>query len=88
MIQRVQTIYLLLAVVFSALSLFLPQIGFTDAKGIEVATATGLGITSTLGELAGRHPVAPLCATTLAIIVPLIAIFLFKKRKRDRKSVV
>ncbi len=83
MIQRVQTIYLLLAAVFSALSLFLPQIGFTDAKSIEVATATGLGITSTLSELAGRHPAAPLSATTLATVVPLIAIFLFKKRKRQ-----
>lgn len=83
MIQRVQTIYLFLAVVFSTLSLFLPQIGFTDAKGIEVATATGLGITSTLSELTGRHPIVLLCATALSIITPLIAIFLFKKRKRQ-----
>lgn len=83
MIQRVQTIYLLLAAIFSALSLFLPQIGFADENGIEVATATGLGINSTLSELAGRHPAAPLSATVLATIVPLIAIFLFKKRKRQ-----
>lgn len=83
MIQRVQTIYLFLAAVFAALSLFLPLIGFSDASDSEVATASGLGITSTLSELTGRHPVLPLSATLLATIVPLVAIFLFKKRKRQ-----
>ncbi len=81
MIQRVQTIYLFLAAVFAVLTLFLPIVGFTDAKGMEVATAAGLGVTSTLNELAGRHTCGVLCSA--AAIVPLVAIFLFKKRKRQ-----
>lgn len=85
MIQRVQTLYLLLATVFAALALFLPVIGFADANGTEVATATGLGFTSTLNELAGNHPIATLCATWLCTLLPFVTIFFFKKRKRQMR---
>ncbi len=80
MIQRIQSIYLVLAGLFPAFTLFVP-----------VATFMGKGEDTTLSSL-GYYPEAALrCPfelvvwAVLAIVLPLVAIFLFSNRKRQIK---
>ena len=81
MIQRVQSIYLLLAIVFSALTLALPLLSAYDANGNVVLTITSLTCDSSLPDLAGHHPYGILATTILSIVCPLVAIFKYKNRR-------
>ena len=72
MIQRIQTLYLLLVVVLTGLALWLPLVDFTvgadtctlkDAAGITLLPTVYLGV-----------------VLVAACLVPLVTIFLFKRR--------
>ncbi len=78
MIQRVQTLYLLLVAGLSASAMFLPLTYFSTANG-ELFNIYAVGVkTASGGEIQGTIYMMVLAAA--AIIVPLINILLFKNR--------
>ena len=66
MIQRIQTLYLLLVVVLTGLALWLPLVDFT--VGADTCTLTAFGLKDAAG------------ITLLPTVYPLVTIFLFKRR--------
>lgn len=86
MIQRIQTLYLLVAGIFPAISLFVPLVVFS--KGARWASMSAFGCESALvQELAGFHPYGLLVFTLLASLSALYAIFGYKNRKSQIKKV-
>lgn len=90
MIQRIQSIYLLLAGIFPAFTLFLPAIVLTPTGEGEIALDSLSALTAYTSEFAqtvpggiGEWSLIGLCA--LSIILPLIAIFLYKNRGRQKR---
>lgn len=73
MIQRIQSIWLLLAAICSFASLKLPFYSGTDATGIPSST------------LEGTDSLLLICATLAVGIISLITIFLFKNRSTQIK---
>lgn len=82
MLQRIQTIYLVLAFICSLLLLFFPifYIAVIDAEGIVLA-ASDLGAYGILGDTVQTMPLYLLFVLTA--MLSLIAIFLFKNRKKQ-----
>lgn len=81
MIQRIQTIYLLMVMLLMAVLCFLPLFDFTGSDQL-ISTFSTMGIESSQAE---SHTWGVLTIAALAAIVPLINIFLFKKRKLQIK---
>ena len=77
MIQRIQTIYLLLAAVLMSLTLFLPLA--TIWCGADEVVVKAFGISGTLGFEAPL-PVYLSIVLSVATLLPLVIVFLFKKR--------
>ena len=75
MIQRIQTLYLLLVVVLTGLALWLPLVDFP--VGAETCTAFGLKDAAGITLLPTVYLGVVLVA---ACLVPLVTIFLFKRR--------
>lgn len=86
MIQRIQSIYLVLAGIFPAFTFFVPLVCFTSQDTNKWFTINSLGYDATLfPEMAGHHPYAMLIFAALAVIFSLVAIFAFKNRKKQIK---
>lgn len=82
MIQRVQSIYLVLAVIAGMLTFFLPFTQFYagDVKIAEYAMFGVFNVQSDTLELSNPYPFPMWIMAALSIVFPLIAIFQFKKR--------
>lgn len=94
MIQRIQSIYLVLAGIFSAFTCFVPVATFSHTNGncviwfhMSSIEYYGSVLFESLSEMAGRHPWGLSVMATLATIIAFIAIFCFKNRKRQVKMV-
>lgn len=84
MIQRVQSIYLVLAGLFPAFTFFLPIAGFQSATAdfkMFACHFAGKG-----AEAAGAAPYATAVLAVLAIVLAFVAIFGFKNRKKQLKK--
>ena len=81
MIQRRQTIFMILAVIVSALLFFMPLISF-DANG-DVMRFTIFGIQNPIEtiSLSTAYTWPLVVLTVLMTVVPLVTIFLYKKRE-------
>ena len=82
MIQRIQTLYLLLATVFTGLLLFVP-LASSDVSGMHIdLTAWGVYVTE-LTNNAVINEVVPWFGILLTVttLLPFVTIFLYKKRK-------
>lgn len=77
MIQRIQTLYLFAAALFCGLMFVVPMAGF--ATGADSFTLTALGLRNAAGETV--QPVIYLTVLlALAAVLPLVTIFLYKRR--------
>lgn len=77
MIQRIQTIYLLVAALFAGLMFVVPMARFST--GAEAFTLTALGLRNAAGETV--QPVVYLTVlVAVAALLPLVTIFLYKRR--------
>lgn len=84
MIQRIQSLYLLIAGIFPAITLFAPVLIYGDPASDRWMTMTSLGYDATLvQEMAGRTPYGLLFFTVVLSVIPLFAIFDFKNRRRQ-----
>lgn len=91
MIQRIQSVYLLMAGLVLAFSFCTPQINFSGADGV-VATMYVVGIesiSSSLGPVGANisTPWGVTCLMGVACLMSLGSIFLFKNRSRQIKVV-
>ena len=85
MIQRIQTIYLLLAGIMPAFTFCLPLARFT--QGDQTCLLYGCHYNAAqMAEMAGRHPFGLAVLGLLALLLPLIAIGSFKNRKRQLRQ--
>ena len=82
MIQRVQSIYLLLAAIMAIFTFFLPYAHFYggDVKVAEYAMFGVFNVQSDILESSGVFAFPVWVLGALAVIVPFVAIFLFKNR--------
>ena len=80
MIQRIQTIYLLLAGLIPAFALFQSLLVFTTTEG-GVLKLTGLGYEGTLAD--GRFPWGVCLLTIILALASLATIFYFRNRKKQ-----
>lgn len=89
MIQRIQSIYLVLAVIAGMLTFFLPFTHFYagDVKIAEYAMFGVFNVQSDTLELTNPYPLPMWIMSALSIIMPLVAIFQFKKRMIQMKIV-
>lgn len=77
MIQRIQTLYLLIVAILMALTLFLPLAWFASDAG--EFTLRAFGLETAAGEVA--QPTSYLgILLVLACLLPLVVIFLYKRR--------
>lgn len=89
MIQRIQSIYLLLTIIFSVLFLQRELINFFNANGGEIVVNAS-GITS-LANTSAVEEIRSILLTILLYLIPvisLITIFLYKKRKLQLRFTV
>lgn len=89
MIQRVQTIYLVLAIIAGALTFFLPFAHFyaNDAEIIEYAMFGVFNVQSQVVEMTGPFAFPAWIFGAQAVVLPLICIFLFRNRQAQLKIV-
>ena len=92
MIQRIQSIYLVLAGIFSAFTCFVPVATFANANGqapvwFHMSSIEYYGSVSfdSLSEMASRHPWGLAVMAVIATIPAFVSIFCFKNRKRQIK---
>lgn len=84
MIQRIQSIYLLLAGIFAALAFATPCALFTSAQPDATCTLYGCHyVTSPATEELFSYPFGVTLLTALCMALPLIIIFGYKNRKRQ-----
>lgn len=83
MIQRVQSLYLLIAIIVSIVVLFVPTISVVNAEGARMVTFTGMACDTTLSEMAGHHPWFISIFGWLSVLCPTMSLFLFKNRKKQ-----
>lgn len=82
MIQRIQTLYLLLAGLLPAFTFFFPVALLV--KGDAWLTMTSIGYDmANVGEMAGRHPWGLAVMAALSVLLPFVALFSYKNRKRQ-----
>lgn len=82
MIQRIQSIFLLLAAILMAVTVFIPLVSLSDGKS--EYSLFSWGIDSLNGGTA-YMTWGVLTFTVLGILLPLVNIFLYKKRKLQIK---
>lgn len=82
MIQRIQSIYLLLAGIFPAITFFVPISHYTGQDKSLIMYSLGYDA-NMCQEMIGNRPYGLLILTVLAVIIPLLTIFGFKNRKRQ-----
>ncbi len=82
MIQRLQTVYLLLAAICGVLTFLFPYAHFLqgDLKVAEYAAFGVFNVQSDISEMASPYAFPAWVFAVLSSLLPLIAIFLFKKR--------
>ena len=84
MIQRIQSIYLLLAGIFAALAFVTPCALFTGAQPDATCSLYGChNVASTIAEEQFTNRFGVTLMTALSTILPLIIIFGYKNRKRQ-----
>lgn len=83
MIQRVQSIYLLLAAILTGLTAILPIATINGTDGNSYITLTCLGIETNMQEFEGTHPWAITIPWILSVLLPIVAIFCFKNRRKQ-----
>lgn len=84
MIQRIQSIYLLLAGIFATLAFATPCALFTSAQPDATCTLYGCHyVTSPATEELFSYPFGVTLMTALCMALPLIIIFGYKNRKRQ-----
>jgi hypothetical protein len=82
MIQRIQTLYLLLVVILSCITLFSPMVDLYDESGALVYQLTYKGVFQ-IGDTVNTFKLTTWSLTVICAIVPLVTlvtILLFKKR--------
>ena len=87
MIQRIQTLFLLFALVLQTLMLFLPFAEFSVGDQLVIFSASGL----TSEALKNEHMmllVAFFIFICLSVLIPLVTIFLFKRRQSQMRLCV
>lgn len=86
MIQRIQSLYLLLAGIFPAITLFSSVMLFSkDEKWI---TLSSMGYDATMiPEFAGKHPYGLTIFTFLSVVLAIVALFGYKNRKTQLRKV-
>ncbi len=77
MIQRIQSVYFLLAGIFPAILFFVPVFSFENAGQSHVLSAMTFGFT---GSPDLHTPWGVVVFTTLSVVLPIFAIFKFKNR--------
>ncbi len=82
MIQRVQSIYLVLATLAGVMTFFLPYAHFyaNDAKVAEFAMFGVFNVQSAVIEMTGPYSFPVWVLGALSVLIPLITIFLYKSR--------
>lgn len=86
MIQRKQTLWLLLAAVCLALTLAMP-VGTIISKDLTFSDLTALGFGDDVNAAVGAHtPWGVLTLTALALVAAVLAIFDFKNRAKQLKT--
>ena len=81
MIQRIQTVYLLLATVLMAMTLMMPLATITNGTNEIVFTAFGVtGLPESFGKVSSQLPIYLGGLLLLPTLLPIVIIFLFKKR--------
>ena len=83
MIQRVQSLYLLIAIVVAIVTLFVPLMSVVNTEGVRLVTFTGIACDTALPEMAGHHPWSISLFSFLSILCPIVSMFLFKHRKKQ-----
>lgn len=84
MIQRIQSIYLVLAGLFPAFTFFVPVWAFYGAKESFNISSVGY-YPACLPEIVERHPYGMAFFAIASIIVAVTAIFTYKNRKKQIK---
>ena len=84
MIQRIQSIYLVLAGLFPAFTFFVPVWAFYGAKESFNISSVGY-YPACLPEIVGRHPYGMAFFAIASIIAAVTAIFTYKNRKKQIK---
>ncbi|MFI3304415.1 MAG: DUF4293 domain-containing protein [Rikenellaceae bacterium] len=87
MIQRVQTIYLILAVVAAALTLFMPLAFFSISTG-ELFDLYASGLHSSADGEMLQNSIFMFVLGVIITVVPLVTIFLFKNRMLQIRACV
>lgn len=87
MIQRVQSIYLLIAAVLTSITAALPVVTLTGNSLNGIARITPIAVDSTLPDLAGVHPWGITAALVLAVVLSLVAIFAYGNRRKQIRLV-
>lgn len=80
MIQRIQSIYLVLAGLFPAFTLFVPVAAFGGKGG--AVTLSSLGFSA---DVQTRTPFELAVLAVVAVVLPLVALFLYGNRKKQVK---
>jgi hypothetical protein len=80
MIQRIQTLYLLLAAGVLAAALFLPLGWFVTDAGLAVAAFKPLGVTPLSADGASHSTWGLFCILLLSAVILLATIFLYRNR--------
>ncbi len=85
MIQRIQTVFLFLATVFAGLMFFVPITSF--GYGTEIMKLTIYGVQNQIDAhyFSSTYALPLLILTILLVAIPLITIFLYKKRELQLK---
>ncbi len=86
MIQRIQSIYLLLATIASAIALFTPLAFFSISTG-ELFDLYASGLTTADGEML-QGSIFLMVLGVIAAVVPFVNIFLFKNRMLQIRACV
>lgn len=81
MIQRIQTVFLFLAVVFAAILFFVPISALEQGTELMNLTVFGIESSDDAIDYPSTYTLPLLVTTILTIIVPLVTIFLYKKRE-------
>lgn len=80
MIQRIQTVFLLVSAILTALIFFMPLANLITGDG-NIFSFNALGVNATLNSVEIKISALPVAILSIMItIINLVAIFLFKKR--------
>lgn len=86
MIQRIQTLYLLLAGILPAFTFFFPVALLVKGDAWLSMTSIGYDMAN-VSEMAGSHPWALAVTAALSVVMAFVALFSFKNRKKQQRWV-